>query len=160
MTEENQKPNFDFIMNQPGPEPADPSRKGRKGLFFAVIAGVGILIALGVILAFVSMKPVNVKPVNDNITQYLRYLEQGDAESAAKLVKTNPEVPAVIFKIVANTFKSTYKISECSLSTTTYKAPIFTSKVVCPYAKKTGTATLTIESTMFENQPKITKVRE
>lgn len=160
MTEENQKPNFDFIMNQPGPDPATSTRKGRGGLFFAIIAGAGVLIVLAVALTFIKMKAVNVKPVNDNITQYLQYLEQDNTEKAALLVNTNPKVDATVFKVLARTFRETYKLKDCAISNTTYKNPTFSSTVSCPYAKKTGNATLTIESAMVSNQPKITKVSE
>lgn len=160
MSPDTNNPDFSFIMDQPGPEQNAAPKKQKNPLVIVLIVLAVLVVILAIVLKVASLKPVDVQPVNDNISGYLQDIKDGNFTNAQNRTSTNPKLKEQIFVVVAKTFQTKYQLSSCTVDKTDYKNPIFVSTVICPLAKTNKNATLTIESSILNNQVKITKITE
>jgi hypothetical protein len=86
MTEDNQKPDYSFIMNQPGPELAKSKRSKKPFILLAV--AVVVLGSFTAAALLVGKKSTNVQQVatgRNEGTQFLNYIANNDTSGALQM---------------------------------------------------------------------------
>lgn len=167
MQDENQKPDYSFIMNQPGFEPTPPKRRP-KGIMFVVagVALVGVLAVVGIL----AQRSTNVKQVatpeqlaQQTVSQYLNNLGSAKYAEAYDMV-----TPADSSKVVPReTFVSTlgpllgnmYDYSTCKITSTKTAGSKFIINVLCNYKDSPLQENLAVTTaTNSQNTVKIVEV--
>lgn len=99
MPEENTKPDYSFIMNQPGPELSKPKRT--KKPFIVLAVAVVVLGALTVTALLVGKKSTNVQQTavgQNEAKQFFDYLANNNIAAALALYNDDDRPPEADFK--------------------------------------------------------------
>lgn len=141
MHDENQKPDYSFIMNQPGFEPTQPKRRP-KGLMFVVIivALLGVVTVVGIL----AKRSTNVKQVATSeqaaqqvASKYFANLAQAKYEDAhAMVTPTDPEKvlsKEAFVKTVGPLLNNMFDFSTCKITKTIEAGSAYITSVRCNY---------------------------
>jgi hypothetical protein len=117
MTEQNNKPNFDFIMNQPGSELETPKRSKKPvAILIAAVVFLGVLTAIGLVLARRSTNVQQIKNTGrEESSQFLLLLADGKTEEAYNMYEQNSRPDKEFFMPSAISFPKRINMKACVL---------------------------------------------
>lgn len=167
MQDENQKPDYSFIMNQPGFEPTPPKRRP-KGLMFVVI----IVALLGVItiVGLFARRSTNVKQVATSeqaaqqvASTYFANLAQAKyADAHAMVSPTDPEKvlsEEVFVNTIGPLLNDTFDFSTCKITKTIEAGSAHITSVRCNYKGSVLQETMAVTTNTSNGTVKIVQVQ-
>ncbi len=145
MTEENQKPDYSFIMNQPGPELGTPKRSKKPFLLLgAVVLVLGVVTVVGLV---VGRKATNVKQQvlstgQQESAQFLEQLADGKTEESYNMYEQNNRPDKEYYTIFATQYPKRINMKTCTLRSDVSQVNADTSVFIyrCNYFSKPATS--------------------
>lgn len=168
MQDENQKPDYSFIMNQPGFEPPKPKRRP-KGLMFVIIivALLGVIAVVGIL----AKRSTNVKQVVTNDQQsaqqaasrYFSNLSGAKYEDAYDMLEPEDKSQALPREVFVDTvgpmLGNMYDYSTCKATKSIAAGKKYIINVLCNYKDSPLQETLAVTTTVSANTVKIVRVQ-
>lgn len=167
MTDQNQKPDYSFIMNQPGFDQT-PKKSSKKPLIFIGFGVVTLLVIVGIV-AVVGKKSTNIQEASNaqrlalnTATTYMSNLagkRYGEAYDLVELADKNDAVSKDEFtKTVAPLLAEIYDFSTCKSIGNVQISGGYQTTLECNYANSSLTESFVFESATVGDDYKIVAI--